>query len=115
MTRYAASGVLLTGAPRPRPASTDAPQSCDDLVEGYDPESAPAILVPKEVHTRRGSRGTLARGAARIRSVRQLIARDIRELRRVYPDIPNTALRQLIQMNQEMYPQAMAKPPRSTP
>jgi hypothetical protein len=80
-----------------------------ELVEGYDPESAPAILVPQVGHTRSGPAGILSRDTTGIRSVRQLIARDVRELRRVYPDVPNAALRQLIEMNREMYPQAMTK------
>lgn len=32
-----------------------------------------------------------------------MLARDIRELRRVYSDVPNAALQELIQANKEMY------------
>lgn len=33
------------------------------------------------------------------------MARDIRELRRVYPDAPNSQLQELINLNKEMYPE----------
>jgi len=38
-------------------------------------------------------------------NARDLVARDIKELRRVYPDIPNQKLQELIRMNKEMYPE----------
>lgn len=34
-------------------------------------------------------------------NARDVIARDIRELRRVYPDIPNTKLQELIDLNKK--------------
>lgn len=40
-----------------------------------------------------------------ISSARQLLARDIKEVRRVYPDIPNGELRVLINMNKLKYPE----------
>ena len=79
------------------------------LVDGYDPETAPAILVDKVGHTVKGPRGIVSRKTEGITNVRQLIARDIKELRRVYPDIPNSQLQKLIQMNKEMYPIYMKK------
>jgi len=36
---------------------------------------------------------------------RSVLARDIKELRRVYPDIPNARLQELIQMNKQKYPE----------
>ncbi|MFN6817105.1 hypothetical protein ACK4QA_18905, partial [Proteus mirabilis] len=39
------------------------------------------------------------------KNARELLARDIRELRRVYSDIPNSALKELIAKNKEMYPE----------
>lgn len=38
-------------------------------------------------------------------SVRDVLARDIRELRRVYPDVPNQKLQELMAMNKSMYPE----------
>lgn len=38
-------------------------------------------------------------------NARDVIARDIRELRRVYPDIPNAKLQELIDSNKKMYPE----------
>ena len=34
-------------------------------------------------------------------NARELLARDIRELRRVYPDIPNSKLKELIDLNKK--------------
>lgn len=74
------------------------------LVDNYDYKTAPTISVFKEGHTiRLGEKGTISKNTKGITSVRQLLARDIRELRRVYPDIPNSALRELITMNKKMY------------
>ena len=44
-----------------------------------------------------------------INNARSLLARDIRELRRVYRDIPNTQLRKIIRMNKKMYPEMRRK------
>lgn len=38
-------------------------------------------------------------------SARDVIARDIKELRRVYPDVPNAKLQELIDLNKSMYPE----------
>lgn len=76
------------------------------LVPNYNPNNAPAILVPREGHTI-GS-GVLSRGAG-ITNARQVVARDIFELRRVYPNVPNSSLQQLIEMNKRMYPGAFNK------
>jgi len=72
---------------------------------------APAILVPKVGHTvGHPTRGIVSRSTKGITSARQLLARDIRELKRVYPDIPRSQLEKLIEMNKKMYPQAFKKP-----
>lgn len=76
-----------------------------DLVDNYDPMTAPAINVPREGHTTLGPNGIVSRSTKGITSARQLLARDIMELRKVYPDIPNSALRELIDMNKRMYPE----------
>ena len=75
------------------------------LVDGYDPMTAPAINVPKVGHTIKGHNGIVSRSTKGITSARQLLARDIKELRRVYPDIPNSKLQELIDMNKKLYPE----------
>lgn len=70
----------------------------------YDPKTAPAINVPRVGHTISGPNGIVSRNTKGITSARQLLARDLFELKRVYPDIPNSALRELIEMNKKMYP-----------
>ncbi|MFI2857643.1 RHS repeat domain-containing protein [Paenibacillus sp. JSM ZJ436] len=62
------------------------------LVDNYDFNTAPAINVPKVGHTIKGPNGIVFRSTKGIDNLRQLLARDIRELRRVYDDIPNSAL-----------------------
>ena len=75
-----------------------------NLVENYDPQTAPAINVPKVGHTKRHpERGIVTRSTKDITSARQLLARDLFELKRVYPDIPNSAYKELIEMNKKMY------------
>ena len=73
------------------------------LVDSYDPMTAPAINVPKIGHTIKGDNGIVSRNTKGITSGRQLLARDIKELRRVYPDIPNSKLQELIEMNKKLY------------
>ena len=77
-------------------------------IPGYDRNTAPTILVP---NTSVGPNGRLAtsRGNA-FNSARDIVARDIKELRRVYPDIPNSKLKELIDKNKKMYPDAFKKP-----
>jgi len=71
------------------------------FVPGYNSNIAPSILVPQLGHTQ--GIGVLSRGMSEFTNARQVLARDIFELRRVYPDIPNNSLQQLIQMNKSMY------------
>ncbi len=74
------------------------------LVDGYDEMTAPAINVPRIGHTKRHPvRGIVSRSTKGITDARQLLARDIMELRRVYPDIPNSKLQELIDMNKKLY------------
>lgn len=75
------------------------------LVENYNPKIAPAINVPKVGHTISGPNGIVSRSTKGIGSARQLLARDLFELKRVYPDIPNSTYRELIDMNIKMYPE----------
>ena len=76
-----------------------------DFVENYDLNTAPAINVPKVGHTIKGPNGVVSRSNKGIENPRQLLARDIMELRRVYNDIPNSALKELIELNKKMYPE----------
>ncbi|WP_428847100.1 RHS repeat domain-containing protein [Pseudomonas tremae] len=83
-----------------------------DLVEGYDPATGPAMLVPKVGHTSlKGKLGVVSRSKINpttrlpFTSARDVLARDIKELRRVYPEVPNTKLQELIQLNKSMYPE----------
>ena len=76
------------------------------MVKNYDFKTAPAINVPIRGHTRRlGDKGIVSRKMKGINSARQLLARDIKELRRVYPDIPNQKLKELIELNKSKYPE----------
>ena len=83
---------------------TEKPCRRVDPIPGYDPATAPAILVPKVGHTIRGPNGIVSRSTKGFKSARDVIARGIRELRRVYPDVPNSQLQELIQMNKNLYP-----------
>ncbi|MBP2168747.1 RHS repeat-associated protein [Erwinia toletana] len=83
-----------------------------DLVEGYDPATAPAMLVPRVGHTvSKEGVGIVSRSQINAKTglpfanARDVVARDIWELRRVYPEIPNSKLQELIDMNKVMYPE----------
>ena len=83
-----------------------------DLVEGYDPMTAPAILVPRIGHTvSKEGVGIVSRSKINsntglpFTNARDVLARDIRELRRVYPEVPNGKLQELIDLNKIMYPE----------
>ena len=76
------------------------------FIVGYDPMTAPAILVPRKGHTRKDPLvGTVSRNFLSPTSARQVVARDIRELRRVYPEIRNNSLKDLVDLNKIMYPE----------
>jgi hypothetical protein len=47
------------------------------LVPGYDPATAPSILVPKVGHTIRGPNGIISRSTSGLDNARHVIARDI--------------------------------------
>ena len=83
-----------------------------DLVEGYDPMTAPAMLVPRVGHTvSKEGVGIVSRSKINANTglpftnARDVIARDIKELRRVYPEVPNSKLQELIDLNKKMYPE----------
>ncbi|MEE4626545.1 hypothetical protein V2L00_22830 [Pseudomonas alliivorans] len=83
-----------------------------EFVEGYDPTTAPAILVPRIGHTvSKEGVGIVSRSKVNpttglpFTSARAVVARNIKELRRIYPDVPNTKLQELIKLNKSMYPE----------
>lgn len=79
------------------------------MVSGYDPKTAPAILVPKLGHTKNlPGKGIVNRSTRNVTTPRNVIARDALELRRVY-QVPNKQIQQLIQMNKDKYPDAFKK------
>ena len=91
-----------------------------NLVANYDEMKAPAILVPTVGHTRTkdgvgivSSRKVNPRTGNPFTSARELLARDIRELRRVYGDeVPNKQLQKLIDLNKSMYPEMRKQKPK---
>ncbi|MEE4707701.1 RHS repeat-associated core domain-containing protein, partial [Pseudomonas alliivorans] len=83
-----------------------------EFVEGYDPATAPAVLVPRIGHTlSKEGVGIVSRSKVNpttglpFTSARAVVARNIKELRRIYPDVPNTKLQELIKLNKSMYPE----------
>ncbi len=81
------------------------------FITNYDLNTAPSILVPEVGHTIRGASGIVSRSTTGFTNARQVLARDIFELRRVYTSqgIPNTSLKALIELNKTMYPGAFIK------
>lgn len=75
------------------------------VVENYDHATAPTILVPKVGHTIKGPNGIVSRSTKGLDNARDILARDIKELRRVYPDVPNSKLKELLEMNKNLYPE----------
>ena len=75
------------------------------VIKNYDRNTAPTILVPKVGHTIKGPNGIVSRSTKGLENARDILARDIKELRRVYPDVPNSKLKELIEMNKRLYPE----------
>ncbi|CAM4198365.1 RHS repeat domain-containing protein [Pseudoalteromonas ostreae] len=73
------------------------------VIDGYDPKTAPSIAVPAREHRRiptiKGGYEGNARG---------LLAKDIKDLRQ-HTNAPNSALQNLIRLNKESYPSAFIK------
>ena len=73
------------------------------IIEGYNKRTAPAIAIPKEMHelipTSKGTFNSTAR---------DLLAKDIQDLRN-YTNAPNSSLRELINLNKQLYPKAFKK------
>jgi RHS repeat-associated protein len=72
-------------------------------IPGYDPKSGPSIALPRGEHrdipTMKGEYSG---------SARDLLAKDIRDLRN-NTNAPNSSLRDLIQLNKDMYPGAFGR------
>ena len=68
------------------------------MILSYNRELAPAIVLPSREHklipTMKGDYSG---------SARALLAKDIRDLRK-YTNTPNSALKELIELNKKMYP-----------
>lgn len=73
------------------------------FVAGYNEMKGPAINVPPEGHTIAGPNGIVSRSKYGIENAKQLLARDISELRRVYPNIPEESLTKLERLNKTKY------------
>jgi hypothetical protein len=92
----------------------------DKFVANYDKMNAPAILVPSSGHTSRGLGGRVSTSSINpktgkpITNARELLARDIRELRKIYPEIPNSKLQELIDLNKSMYPEMNKTKPKTS-
>lgn len=72
-------------------------------VRGYDPATGPSIAVPRGEHSRIPTIKGEYTGTAR-----DLLAKDIRDLRN-NTNAPNSALRELIDLNKQTYPGAFGK------
>lgn len=78
-------------------------QPAGQVVKGYDPLTAPSISVPRGEHAQIPNLRGEYTGSAR-----DLLARDIRNLRN-YTNAPNSSLQELIDLNKQMYPGAFGK------
>jgi len=73
------------------------------VVDDYNPQSDPSIAVPRGEHIKIPTlKGDYSSNA------RDLLARDIANLRK-YTNAPNSALRELIDLNKSMYPNVFKK------
>ena len=73
------------------------------VVDGYDPMTAPSIAVPRREHVRIPTIKGEYTGTAR-----EILAKDIFDLRQ-HTSAPNSALKELIELNKKMYPDAFMK------
>ena len=79
------------------------------FIPNYNWRTAPSILVPEIGHITRGPLGRISANTKGFTNARQVLARDIWELRRVYPNIPTSSLYELIQLNKKLYPGSFLK------
>jgi hypothetical protein len=75
------------------------------LIPGYDPRTGPSIAVPVLQHQLiPNMRGPVPAGM----TARSLLAQDVRNLRNL-TDAPNSALKDLVDLNKTMYPGSFAR------
>lgn len=87
------------------------------LGNDYNYKDGASIIVPRKGHTQLNDFGDRLTTKTKLEivnpntksPVRSVIARDISELRRVYPEISNRKLQELIQLNKNKYPDYMRK------
>ncbi|MGG7670813.1 RHS repeat-associated core domain-containing protein, partial [Yersinia sp. J1] len=73
------------------------------VISGYDPKTAPSMAVPRAEHKLiPTTKGTFTG------TPRDLLAKDIRDLRN-YTNAPPSAIKDLIRLNKEMFPEAFTK------
>ena len=73
------------------------------VIDGYDPKTAPSIAVPQNQHRRIPTiKGDFDGNA------RDLLAKDVKDLRN-FTDAPNSAIKELIKLNKETFPDAFKK------
>lgn len=85
-----------------------------NMIPGYNPQTGPSIAVPYKGHRENiPDVGYVSRemNVPPGTTPRDILARDIKELRRVYPDIPNKNLQELVNLNKQMYPGSFTPPP----
>lgn len=75
----------------------------EQIVEGYNPQKGPSIAIPRREHLNIPTVKGDYSGTAR-----DLLAKDILDLRK-YTNAPNSALRELINLNKQMYPNSFGK------
>ena len=73
------------------------------VVEGYDKYTAPSIALPRSEHRAIPTLKGTYDGTAR-----DLLAKDAWDLRN-YTNAPNSAIKELINLNKQMYPNAYKK------
>ncbi|MGV8005331.1 RHS repeat protein, partial [Photorhabdus temperata subsp. temperata] len=73
------------------------------VITGYDPKVAPSIALPRGEHKLIPTMKGPYTGSAR-----DLLAKDIRDLRN-YTNAPPSAIKDLHNLNKEMYPEAFTK------
>lgn len=89
----------------------------EKLIPGYNRATGASIVVPSAGHSSKlANVGKLdnsminRKTGKEFDNVRDVLARDIKELRRVYPDIPNAQLRALSAKNKNDFPASFIKP-----
>ena len=88
-------GLDIHHAMQQKPAS--------QVVEGYNPATGPSIALPRGEHSRLPTLKGEYEGSAR-----DLLAKDVRDLRNM-TNAPNSAIRDLVELNKQMYPSTFKK------